>query len=97
MQSDTTSEFADRLQSSFAQIFGQVVPALLGAAGIIFAGYLLATVLPRLAARGLRGLGLDRRRHGGGGRPGGKKRPVGQGVAFARSAIRPATPLTGVW
>src|SRR5258708_683334 len=60
MQSDSTSEFADRLQSSFAQIFGQVVPALLGAAIIIFAGYVLAKVLQRGAERALRKIGLNR-------------------------------------
>src|SRR3954462_5117687 len=66
MQPDTTSEFADRLQSSFAQIFGQIVPALLGAAIIIFAGYLLAKVLERLTERGLRKLGLNRMLERGG-------------------------------
>src|SRR3954469_19444452 len=66
MQPDTTSEFADRLQSSFAQIFGQVVPALLGAAIIIFAGYLLAKVLQRLSERGLRRIGLNRMLERGG-------------------------------
>jgi uncharacterized oligopeptide transporter (OPT) family protein len=66
MQSDTTSEFADRLQSSFAQIFGQIVPALLGAAVIIFAGYLLAKVLQRLAERGMRRMGLNRMLERGG-------------------------------
>jgi uncharacterized oligopeptide transporter (OPT) family protein len=66
MQPDTTSEFADRLQSSFAQIFGQVVPAILGAAVIIFAGYLLAKVLQRLSERGLRRVGLNRMMERGG-------------------------------
>jgi hypothetical protein len=66
MQPDSTSEFADRLQSSFAQIFGQVVPALLGAAVIIFAGYLLAKVLERLTERGLRKVGLNRMMERGG-------------------------------
>jgi hypothetical protein len=66
MQPDSTSEFADRLQSSFAQIFGQVVPAILGAAVIIFAGYLLAKVLQRLAERGLRRVGLNRMMERGG-------------------------------
>ena len=66
MQSDSTSEFTDRLQSSFAQIFGQVVPALLGAAVIIFAGYLLAKVLQRLTERGLRKVGLNRMLERGG-------------------------------
>ena len=66
MQSDTTSEFTDRLQSSFAQIFGQVLPALLGAAVIIFAGYLLAKVLQQLSERALRRVGLNRMLERGG-------------------------------
>src|SRR3954469_25468222 len=66
MQPDTTSEFADRLQTSFAQMFGQVVPALLGAAVIIFAGYLLAKVLQQLTERALRRLGLNRMLQRGG-------------------------------
>ena len=66
MQIDTSSAWGDRLQESFAQIFGQVVPALLGAGIIIFAGYLLAKVLERLAERGLRKLGLNRMLERGG-------------------------------
>jgi hypothetical protein len=68
MQIDTTSGSAwgDRLQDSFAQIFGQVVPALLGAGIIIFAGYLLAKVLEKLTERGLRKLGLNRMLQRGG-------------------------------
>jgi hypothetical protein len=44
-QQDTTgsfASFASRLQGSFAQVFGQTLPALLGALVILFAGYLLA-------------------------------------------------------
>src|SRR4051812_30357559 len=66
MQIDTTSAWGDRLQDSFAQIFGQVVPALLGAGIIIFAGYLFAKVLEKLAERGLRKLGLNRMLQRGG-------------------------------
>ena len=65
-QIDTTAAFGDRLQDSFAQIFGQIVPALLGAAIIIFAGYLLAKVLEKLSERGLRKLGLNRMLQRGG-------------------------------
>src|SRR6185436_4584471 len=64
-QIDTTA-FGDRVQDSIAQIFGQIVPALLGAAIIIFAGYLLAKVLERLSERGLRKLGLNRMLQRGG-------------------------------
>jgi mechanosensitive ion channel-like protein len=61
-----SSEFSDRLQSSFAQIFGSVVPSLLGAAIIIFAGYILAKVLQKGAERVLRKVGLNRMLERGG-------------------------------
>src|SRR3546814_1018528 len=40
------SRFFDRLQESFARI-AELIPALLGALVILFAGYLLATLLER--------------------------------------------------
>jgi len=49
-----SANFSDRLQSSFAQVFGQTLPSLIGALIILFAGYLLAKVLERLTDRGLR-------------------------------------------
>src|SRR5215218_1623511 len=66
MQQIDSTTMGDRLQDSFAQIFGQIVPALLGAAIIIFAGYLLAKALEKLAERGLRKLGLNRMLQRGG-------------------------------
>ncbi|HET9425916.1 MAG TPA: mechanosensitive ion channel [Gemmatimonadaceae bacterium] len=66
MQIDTTSAWGDRLQDSFAQIFGQIVPAVIGASIIIFAGYLLAKVLERLTERLLKKLGLNRMLQRGG-------------------------------
>jgi hypothetical protein len=51
--------FVDRLQSSFSEVFGELIPALLGALIIVFAGYLLAKVLERLVDRGLRRIGLN--------------------------------------
>jgi len=51
--------FVDRLQSSFSEVFGELIPALLGALIIVFAGYLLAKVLSRLVDRGLRRIGLN--------------------------------------
>lgn len=51
--------FVDRLQSSFTEVFGELIPALLGALIIVFAGYLLAKVLERLVDRGLRRIGLN--------------------------------------
>jgi uncharacterized oligopeptide transporter (OPT) family protein len=58
--------FGDRLQSSFAQVFGDIVPALLGALIILFAGYLLAKVLEKLVERFLRRIRLNKMlEHGG--------------------------------
>src|SRR3954469_16679337 len=65
-QVDSTAAWGDRLQDSFAQIFGQVVPAILGAGVIIFAGYLLAKVLEKLTENGLRKVGLNRMLQRGG-------------------------------
>jgi uncharacterized oligopeptide transporter (OPT) family protein len=58
--------FGDRLQSSFAQVFGDIVPALLGALVILFAGYLLAKVLEKLVERFLRRIRLNRMLERGG-------------------------------
>jgi hypothetical protein len=52
--------FGDRLQSSFTQVFGDIVPALLGALVILFAGYLLAKVLEKLIERFLRRIRLNK-------------------------------------
>jgi hypothetical protein len=51
--------FLDRLQSSFREVFGDLIPALLGALIIVFAGYLLAKVLERIVDRFLRRIGLN--------------------------------------
>jgi hypothetical protein len=52
--------FTERLQSSFNEVFGELIPALLGALIIVFAGYLLARVLERLVDRALKRIGLNR-------------------------------------
>src|SRR3954464_10243115 len=59
--------FGDRLQTSFSQVFGDIVPALLGALIILFAGYLLAKVLEKLVERFLRRIRLNRMLERGGG------------------------------
>ena len=62
MMIQDTSErltFLDRLQSSFREVFGDLIPALVGALIIIFAGYLLAKVLERIVDRFLRRIGLN--------------------------------------
>src|SRR6185503_8321866 len=58
-QQDTAANFGNRLQSSFETVFGQTLPALLGALVILFAGYLLAKVLEKLTERGLRRIRLN--------------------------------------
>jgi hypothetical protein len=58
--------FGDRLQASFSQVFGDIVPALLGALVILFAGYLLAKVLEKLVERFLRRIRLNRMLERGG-------------------------------
>jgi len=59
MQQPDTANFSDRLQTSIAQVFGQTLPALIGALVIVFAGYLLAKVLEKLTERGLRRIRLN--------------------------------------
>ena len=66
MQSDSTVNFSDRLQNSFAQVFGDLVPALLGALVILFAGYLLAKVLEKIVDRFLRRIKLNQMLERGG-------------------------------
>jgi uncharacterized oligopeptide transporter (OPT) family protein len=63
---DRSVNFGDRLQSSFSQVFGDIVPALLGALVILFAGYLLAKVLEKLTERFLRRIRLNRMLEKGG-------------------------------
>jgi hypothetical protein len=63
---DTSANFGDRLQQSFTQVFGDIVPALLGALVILFAGYLLAKVLEKLVERFLRRIRLTRMLERGG-------------------------------
>src|SRR3954468_3632152 len=58
--------FGDRLQTSFSQVFGDYVPAMLGALVILFAGYLLAKVLEKLTERFLSRLRLNRMLERGG-------------------------------
>jgi hypothetical protein len=58
-QSPDSLDFVDRLQSSFAQLFGQLALPLLAALVILFAGYLLAKVLEKLTDRLLRRIRLN--------------------------------------
>ncbi|HEY2067404.1 MAG TPA: hypothetical protein VGG84_15720, partial [Gemmatimonadaceae bacterium] len=63
---DRSSNFLDRLNESFTQVFGDIVPALLGALVILFAGYLLAKVLEKLTERFMRRIRLNRMLERGG-------------------------------
>jgi hypothetical protein len=56
---DTTQSFGGRLESSFSEVFLELLPALLGALIILFAGYLLAKVFERLVDSALRKIGLN--------------------------------------
>src|SRR5690242_10571142 len=84
LQDTTTDGFGDRLQSSFTQVFGDIVPALLGALVILFAGYLLAKVLEKLIERFLRRIRLNRLLERGG---------VMQAVERSGSHINPVRVL----
>src|SRR3954468_20210994 len=66
MIQSTSVNFADRLQASFEQVFGELVPAMLGALVILFAGYLLAKVLEKLTDLFLRRIRLNRMLERGG-------------------------------
>ena len=51
--------FVDRLRTSFSEVFGELIPALLGALIIVFAGYLLAKLFERVVDKLLRRVGLN--------------------------------------
>src|SRR5712672_2396828 len=84
---DTSANFGDRLQQSFTQVFGDIVPALLGALVILFAGYLLAKVLEKLVERFLRRIRLNRMLERGG---------VMQAVERSGSHLNPIRVLTNL-
>src|SRR3954470_4368394 len=79
--------FGNRLQSSFTQVFGDIVPALLGALVILFAGYLLAKVLEKLIERFLRRIRLNRMLERGG---------VMQAVERSGSHLNPVRVLSNL-
>ena len=67
IQSTSTSvDFGERLQASLTQVFGNYLPAMLGALVILFAGYLLAKVLEKLTERFLRRIRFNRMLERGG-------------------------------
>src|SRR5919202_1786213 len=80
-------DFGDRLQASFAQGFGELIPALLGALIIVFAGYLLARVMEKLVERFLRRIRLNRFLERGG---------VMQAVERSGAHLNPARVLSNL-
>jgi len=52
-------DITSRLQTSFTQVFGELVPALLLSLVVLFAGYLLAKVVERMLLRLLRRVKLN--------------------------------------
>src|SRR5918999_91945 len=80
-------DFSQRLQVSFAQVFGELIPALLGALIIVFAGYLLARVLEKLVERFLRRVRLNNLLERGG---------VTQAVARSGSEVNPTRVLSNL-
>lgn len=52
--------FMDRLKSSFADVFGDMVPKMLLALAVVALGYIVAKVLERLVSGMLRRIGLNR-------------------------------------
>src|SRR5919199_3942507 len=80
-------DFGDRLQASFAQVFGELIPALLGALIIVFAGYLLARVMEKLVERFLRRIRLNSLLERGG---------VTQAVERSGSEVNPTRVLSNL-
>jgi hypothetical protein len=80
-------DFSQRLQASFAQVFGELIPALLGALIIVFAGYLLARVLEKLVERFLRRIRLNNLLERGG---------VTQAVERSGSEVNPTRVLANL-
>jgi Conserved TM helix len=80
-------DFSQRLQASFAQVFGELIPALLGALIIVFAGYLLARVLEKLVERFLRRIRLNSLLERGG---------VTQAVERSGSEVNPTRVLSNL-
>ena len=80
-------DFSQRLQTSFAQVFGELIPALLGALIIVFAGYLLARVLEKVVERFLRRIRLNSLLERGG---------VTQAVERSGSEVNPTRVLSNL-
>jgi hypothetical protein len=80
-------DFSQRLQASFEQVFGELIPALLGALIIVFAGYLLARVLEKLVERFFRRIRLNTLLERGG---------VTQAVERSGSEVNPTRVLSNL-
>ena len=84
---DTTVNFGERLQASFSQVFGELVPNLLGALVIVFAGYLLARLLEKLIERFLRRIRFNQLLERGG---------VTQAVERSGASVNPTKVLANL-
>ena len=80
-------DFGERLQASFQQVFGDILPNLLGALVIIFAGYLLARLLEKLIERFLRRVRLNQMLERGG---------VTQAVARSGTQFNPTKVISNL-
>ncbi len=86
-ESMQSSSFSDRLRTSFGDVFGGLLPALVGALLILFAGYLVAKLMERVVDRILRRVGLNRMLDRGG---------VLQAVERSGTHINPTRVLSGL-
>src|SRR5690349_16292550 len=60
LQDPAKPRLTEQLQTSFSDVFGDIVPKILLALAVLGVGYILAKVLERLADGLLRRLGLNR-------------------------------------
>ena len=88
IQSTSTSvDFGERLQASLTQVFGNYLPAMLGALVILFAGYLVAKVIEKGTQRLLRKVHFNQLLERGG---------VMQAVERSGSHLNPAKVIANV-
>ncbi|MEK7401814.1 MAG: hypothetical protein AABZ80_05565 [Gemmatimonadota bacterium] len=60
LQAAAQASFAERLRSSFGDVFGNMIPQMLLALGVVALGYVVAKVLERFVDGLLRRIGLNR-------------------------------------
>jgi hypothetical protein len=87
IQQDSAASFSARLQSSFNSVFGDMVPKMLLALGVVAIGYIVAKVLERIVDGILRKIGLNRLLDRGG---------VLQAVERSGARINPTRLISGL-